>query len=451
MCLECIYKRNGDSLKQIEQFADHIHFKYMKKIRWISLQPLTGGMYLGFANAIGCDAECIVSFNGLNAGKRSEGKRSKCGNEYNLTCYLEKHNRHIPRYEFVDRGMFDDYIIDDVKVDGTPDFNDIDIVCAVPVCSGLSMLTTTSSDDKERKNCNMKFLAEYALRKIQPKVYVFENAPGFMSEKNIMLRQYFEQLAKDTGYSVTYFSTDTKLHHNCQRRPRTFVVFTKWSEGKNCQRAPETPLWEDVQYNIREVLSKIPTNATYQDSLPAPMYDNDVYIEYIKEKFGKDWKKYFVGDVMNTIIKLQLTENFREWCMTTDKVSWVFANRMIRHIDKVCSCLKENHGWWSSTPRYYPTLAPAIQSRTVLSTIHPTEDRLCSERDMLTLMGMPYDFEMQCDFINGGCRQIGQNVPVRTAEWIANVCLYIIEHIDDDREEGYESRHYDNIKQKIVH
>jgi site-specific DNA-cytosine methylase len=417
----------------------------MKKIKWIALQPLTGGMYIGFANALGCDAECIISFKGLNDGKQCEGKRSRCGNEYNLTCYLEKHNRHIPRYEFVNQGMFDN--VDNPELDGTPDFNDTDIVCAVPVCSGLSMLTTTDSAAKEQKNCNMKFLAKYALKKICPKVYVFENAPGFMSEKNVDLRKWFEQLAYDCRYSVTYFSTDTKLHHNCQHRPRTFVVFTKWSNGP--QRAIKTPLWESVQYNITDVLSKIPADATYQNSLPAPMYDNDVYIEYIKEKFGVNWKKYFAGDVMNTIIKLQLVTNFRDWCMTTDKVPRVFGDRMMRHIDKVITCLSEHRGWWSSTPRYYPTLAPAVQSRTVLSTIHPTEDRLCSERDMLTLMGMPYDFEMQCDFMNG-CRQIGQNVPVKTAEWIANVCLYIIEHINDPREDGCKARYYDNTKQKIV-
>ena len=437
--------------------------KLKKDIKWICIQPLTGGMYLGFENVIGHPAEYILSYPGLNDHKSSKttGKRGHCGNEYNLTQYLRKNGRDVPRYEF-QHGMFeltDNAILkpDAFTEDHPVLFDDIDIVCSVPVCAGLSALTMTDDTQKELKNCNMKFLAEYAIKVIKPKVYVFENAPGFMSEKGNKLRSYFEILASTYGYSITYFKTDTKLHKNCQRRPRTFVMFVKWSEDGLWERSPETPWYENIQLTLKDVLSQIPDTATYQDSLPVPLYENVTYIAYGREKFGNDWRKWFEGDVMNKIIANNLLDDFEKWCTSTDSVDRKFADRMLKHIEHIRECKAEGRGWWSASPRYYPELAPAIQSRTVYAMIHPWEDRLCSERDALTLMGMPYDFEMYGDFMSDGVK-IGQNVPVKTAEWIANIAVNVLDHIEDEREtynagetphQG--ARFYDNTKQKEVY
>lgn len=439
--------------------------KDLKDIKWISLQPLTGGMYLGFENVIGHPAECIISYAGLNkyTPSKIEGRRGHSGNEYNLMQYLKKHNRVVPRYEF-QQGMFDLYKNVDVDIKGDefteddiPCFDDIDIVCGVPVCSGLSMLTTGDETSKSYKNCNMKFLTEYAIKVIKPKVYVFENAPGFMSDKNADLRQYFEVLASTYGYSITYFKTDTKYHHNCQRRPRTFVMFVKWSEQGLWERSPETPEYEDVQLTLQDVLSKIPDDAAYMNSLPAPLYANVTCMEYIKEKIGDNWRDWFVGDVMNHIMTNDMLDEFKEWCKTTDKVDSVYTNRMIKHIDHIIDCKKQNKGWWSSSPRYYAAYSPAIQSRTIYAMIHPWEDRLCSEREALTLMGMPYDFEMYGGFMTDGVK-IGQNVPVKTAEWIARIAVDCTSRVNEDREiyipnetphQG--ARYYDNTKQKEIY
>ena len=54
-------------------------------------------------------------------------------------------------------------------------YNDLDLVVAVPVCSGLSIVTNGSKETKDSKNCNMLWLAYYTLNVIQPKCYVFEN------------------------------------------------------------------------------------------------------------------------------------------------------------------------------------------------------------------------------------------------------------------------------------
>ena len=53
-----------------------------KKIKWFAIQPLTGGMYLGAEEAIGNQAEAILSFKGLNDYKlhKLTGEPIGCGN-----------------------------------------------------------------------------------------------------------------------------------------------------------------------------------------------------------------------------------------------------------------------------------------------------------------------------------------------------------------------------------
>ena len=428
----------------------------MKNIKWISLQPLTGGMYLGFKEAFQCDAHAIISYHGLTS--HSEGTirhpRGRSGNEYNLMKYLYDHGSRVPRWEFSGKSMFSPDVNDATLVadsmfndeDAGPDFSNVDVVCAVPVCSGLSALTATAQESKDEKNCNMQALAKYALQVIKPKVYVFENAPMMVSSRGAKLRIWFEDLALREGYTVSYFKTDTVLHHNCQRRPRTFVMMTKW-DGDERRSAPDFNDYEQVTYTMKEYLKMIPEDASLQDSLPVPLYENETTIGFMKEKYPDTWRDWFAGNVINKMIVNGMTEEFYIWCM---KRGDSFGQRMMRHIVHVRECLEKGKGWWSSVPIYHKEFAPAVQSRTMYSTIHPTEDRLCSERDMLWMMGMPHDFEMQGSFMSDG-KKIGQNVPVKTARWIAQYIKTVIDGWDDIRRDSTCSpRMFDNINKEEI-
>ena len=65
-------------------------------IKWASIQPLTGGMYLGAEQAIGHPAEWILSYKGLSDIKKDEnGNITVAGNEYNLINYLTKNSHSI--------------------------------------------------------------------------------------------------------------------------------------------------------------------------------------------------------------------------------------------------------------------------------------------------------------------------------------------------------------------
>ena len=134
-------------------------------MKWGCLQPLTGGMYLGAEQALGCPASWIISYPGLDSMKVKDGKIISAGNEYSLLEYLKKKDRSVPYFNFC-HGMFEYKAINEVEIVAKdsvvdhPDFEDLDIVVGVPVCSGLSQATIAGQETKQSRNCNMRFLAD---------------------------------------------------------------------------------------------------------------------------------------------------------------------------------------------------------------------------------------------------------------------------------------------------
>lgn len=420
-------------------------------IKWAALQPLTGGMYIGAKNVIGDDAQFIISYPGTNdIMKDKEGNIKIAGNEYNLLEWMKKNDCTVPYWHFAHE-MFEDLDINEVKI---KPFNsecvydmpcDLDLVVAVPVCSGLSMITSGNADTKKCRNNNMLFLAKYALNIIKPKIYVFENAPTLMGIRGDEIRTKLEDIACSAGYSVLYYKTDTYLHHNCQKRPRIFVIFQKWSGN-----TPEKPVpfdYEDVQFNIEEYLKLIPENASQKymfDMSPI----NKCLLEFAKHKFGVTWRDDSDRYLMNNVEKDW--DGFIEFVNNTDIVADAQKTKIIAFVNHARFKREQGLNYWADNLIIPKEKTNAVQFRSMQSMLHPTEDRLFNIRENLHLMGMPHDFELYGD-IASNYMKIGQNVPVKTAEWIVKECLRVLPHLNESRDNSSDVSYIDNVKQKIVY
>lgn len=427
-----------------------------ENIKWCALQPLTGGMYFGTESAVGHPAEFIISYPGFaDVINDKNGNLIDANNEYHLVKYLEKVNRTVPYYTF-DRKPFDDLgdfkntrlMKEGVEVPH-PDYSNMDLVVAVPVCSGLSLATLGASNETLMlRNNNMIFLANYALNVIRPKVYIFENAPKLSSEGGKPVREILEKIAEDNGYSVVFYRTDTRLHDNCQRRPRTFVYFfKKFEDGR-------VPLlgFENKQVTIEEFLNRIPKDATHKESF-GMLESNQAMLDYAKVTYGDNWRDKVKASAL--IIQFQKDEKldaFVEWIKAqpnySDKVKKYFEN-YVAHIKYKESL---NKGFFVMAPTIAKNgVMPSAMYKTIPYTLHYKEDRLYSIREWLSVMGMPYDFEMHGK-PDRFFRRIGQNVPARTAQFIVNEALNAINNWDTvERDELVNSRALlvDNIKGKV--
>lgn len=428
-----------------------------ESIKWAAVQPLTGGIYLGAENAIEHPAEFILSFRGLNDHRRDKENRVVgAGNEYHLTEYLKSHNR-MPKYLVFDkRGMFDSSNdMQQVVVDENNDVVDItkynlDLIVAVPICSGLSTVSTFNDEKKQEKNCNMRFITEYVLSQLSPKVYLFENAPALYTGKGTDLREWFNKIAENNGYNVTYFKTDTQLHKNCQHRPRTFVFFFKKRYDND---VPHVINFVNEHISATEYFKNIPKNLHYET---APWrYYSTIMMDFILQEYGDDWReKMNKKDLWSEVCHQNMFEKFREFTRTYDVLTEKQHASWIRKINDVEFKYNHNQGFFAFSPKMSLDTCPAVMFRNIENTIHPYENRLINLRENFELMGMPHDFRFGVDdeFAFRVAYQIGQNVPVKTAEYMVSEIVRILYDWETyDKNSSVLERNFimlDNIKQR---
>lgn len=418
------------------------------KIRWAAIQPLTGGMYLGAEEAIGHPAEWILTYQGLDEIKYDkEGNPTSVANETYLLKYLNKVNREVPYYK-MKKQMFDGNIGDldpEITLNGElakPNYDNLDLVVAVPVCSGLSMVTSAKDDTKNERNSNMLFLANLTLKKIKPKIYIFENAPTLMGSRGEELRKQFEELAEENGYGLIYYKTDTWLHENCQKRPRTFVMFVKFIDGE--KKLPKLE-FESKKLSIDEFFKSIPEGLSNNDECIA-MPHNYLVIDFFKQKHGDDWLDKINGCLMKEVVKYNLFDELLEF-MEDYEHPTLNKEKTKKYIDHIKYKTGMGLNWYGSDVCYYKEHFPAIQFRSITTTLHPSGNRICSVREYLELMGMPHDFDWFGS--EGNLPKIGQNVPLKTAKFITNLAKNsIFKWNNTDRECG-SVIYYDNTTKKI--
>lgn len=399
-----------------------------KKIKWCAIQPLTGGMYLGTEEAIGHKAEFILSYPGLGDVSKTDeqGNVISAGNEYSLMKYLEKKND-LPDYRVFNRKMFqnDNDMNPEIltsqwsKSDTPLDYSDMDLCIAVPVCAGLSQATIASGDTKDARNCNMIWITKYALNSIKPKVYIFENAPTLMGHVGNSVRKNLEDIAQSAGYSVVYYKTDTKWHHNCQKRPRTFILFFKQDDMNNIQN-PELG-FEHETLTIDKYFDMIPEDATQQVSFEIGHF-NKALVSYYKDTFGDNYLEK-VTHMSDYMVNNKLYNDIIEHTNKSDK----FTDKQKESVTKALNHIKEK---METTGRYYSAImfrpkdlmAHAVMFRMMQCEMHYKYERLYTVRECLHLMGHPHDFELQGD-VHKEYPKIGQNVPVKTAKWIVSQAI----------------------------
>lgn len=421
----------------------------MSNIKWGIIQPLTGGMYFGARNALGTPASWILSYPGLTTVKyNKQGEITSVGNEYGLLKWCKEHNE-LPPYQLFNKSPFDrtgfdvDIINDSEWSTEKVDYSNTDLVVSVPVCSGLSQATIASQDTKDERNCNMLWNAEFTLNKIQPKIYIFENAPTLFSNTGTHVRDLLNNLAKKYDYSIVYYKTDTRLHDNCQRRPRTFVLFIKHRDNEEGNPSFN---FEDKQVSIEEFFSRLPSNATQQ--LTVEMSEsNKLFLDYIRNKFGSNYRDSVDPWILKKIIDNNLYEDVCDFAQKSEYSQRAkdSLSHLIRHIHTKIEAGKNYYCMLPGYPKIDGTL-PAVMFKTIPSLLHHNEDRLYTVREYLHLMGMPVDYELPGN-VGSNYAKIGQNVPARTAQWIVSEAARIIESWDTVERNNNDILFVDNIKQ----
>lgn len=374
----------------------------MPDIRWGTIIPLIGGSALGCYAATGTKPLFHLSYPPFKA------------NEIHIRRYWPD----IP------------YIL--IDEDGGPKtnkippglFHNIDFINTVCPCSGLSMLNLSRGDKRRGgdaiQNHWMIKTAVFVLSTIKPKCFWGENAPGLFSSIGEKVLNELKHIGQTFNYTFSVIKTDTSLHGIPQRRVRTFYFF--W-------QSPTVPIlnWINkkrkslIEY-LREIPKDAPHQTWYMTEGKASRRFKPYQFVLLREGLthAQFFKKFNKGTITQYLFANNLIEECIHWLKDNcpDDGFYTKAGKphrtFVYYLEHCMQKVAQGLGYWDDSPRFVGRdMWPAMIRKSMISAVHPDEDRFLNVREMMHLMGLPHDFVIDKPrHIN----HIAQNVPVSTAE-----------------------------------
>lgn len=341
-------------------------------ITWAPIIPLIGGFPLGAEMAIGRKADAILSYTPFASND----------------SHFKKYWGDVPYVN-----------LDESKYKGPQ----LDIAVSTCPCSALSSLNVNSSADYE----SVKWMyesTEYALKELGVKVLIGENAPGLYTPKGQKVVDELLTIGRRNDYSLSLMKTNTIHHGIPQKRERTFYFFWKGN------RAPIMNFYNRNHKTLAEYLAEVSDDAKYTNLFNQKdiLSDNPLFM-FLKDRFGKEWRKVFLASGKQSIMKFALSEGFEnELKEYVEK----HCRKSSCRIDSIIEKVQSGGNFWDSTPNIFDDKINAVQGRLFQSAIHPTKERWINVREFMHLMGLPEDFELT-DIKH--THHITQNVPTCTA------------------------------------
>lgn len=374
------------------------------ELKHATIIPLIGGMTIGVSKAVGGPPDFMASYNDFRKND----------------THAQKHYEDVPFY------MLDIPYWNKVAAKQRPD-----IVSTVCPCAGLSITSSASKNHGAKSTHNqwMYDTAEFTLENMKPAVMFGENAPGLFGAKGRPVANKLHKIGKKHGYSFSMVFTDTRMHGCPQRRPRTFYFF--W-------RAPKAPKFQKMERDevtVTDFMREVKPGRLDYERLEYCRFplQTDIYYMYAQHRWGQAWR----SECENRTIIDQLKREGKQALM--DLISWVKTHHpdheqtgeILRHK----GLLDAGRGLWDESPKVVAAYTPAIMFKNVKRIVHPLEDRFLNVRELMALMGFPPDFHLNLGNdeskyeknLDVGMHHISQNVPVNTAQDMAN---YVIDVLD---------------------
>lgn len=353
--------------------------------------PLAGGFSIGATKATGKTPEVIFSYKPFEA------------NDKLYRQYLEEHSINVPYYQ-IDASSFD---IDKIEQQYK---NKISITHGTPPCSALSQAAQRKPGTRGSCEINdwMYLSTEFCLNHISPICHIIENAPGLFTSMGVDVRKKLLEIATSYGYSVTFYKTNTIRHGIPQFRPRTFAI---------CYKGPNAPIlssYNKQPLHIIDFLKTIPESASLQDQYVTNEWDisNHEITRYLTKIYGEDWRKTLLEykthlTTYDYLVRVGLLQDFLEYQKSLPDANPTVTKNVEHIIRKKAMGMNAriNYRVLGVDRDFVYAVIGEMMGRQ----IHPTENRLLNIREFMTLMGLPFDYEIHNprDYV-----KITQNVPV---------------------------------------
>ena len=263
----------------------------------------------------------------------------------------------------------------------------VDVVVATPPCQGMSVANHKKSKTEIVRN-SLVIESIKIIKQINPRFFIFENVPAFMktvcTDIDGINKSIAEAIENNLGQKYSYTSRviNFKNYGACSSRQRTVVI------GVSNDFADEISpleLYPDLvqERTLRQTIGHLRALEVFGE-----IDENDIYHSF---------RPY--------------PEHMRAWISDIEEGQSAFDNiEDIKKPHKIVDgkiVINQQKNADKYTRQYWDKVGPCIHTRNdqlaSQSTVHPSDDRVFSIRELMLMMSVPYSFkwvETEFDILN---------------------------------------------------
>ncbi|MFR9542538.1 MAG: DNA cytosine methyltransferase, partial [Rikenellaceae bacterium] len=253
--------------------------------------------------------------------------------------------------------------------------SDLDVLIATPPCQGMSVANHKKKDELQRNSLVVESLK--LTKRIKPKFFIFENVRAFLTSVCTDIDGVDKPIreAIDSNlsgeYNIHYQVINFKDYGNPSSRTRTLVLGVR----KDLKEVTPIDIFPDMQpeVSLRETIGNLPSLKKMGE-----MWSEDIY---------HNFRKY--------------APHMESWIADIKEGQSAFDNN---DISKIPHRVKDGVVIYNArkngdkyTRQIWDKVAPCIHTRNDImasqSTVHPSDNRVFSVREVMRMMSVPDSFK----------------------------------------------------------
>ncbi|MBO4395939.1 MAG: DNA cytosine methyltransferase [Eubacterium sp.] len=254
----------------------------------------------------------------------------------------------------------------------------VTVVVATPPCQGMSTVNYKKGDETKRNSLVVE--AVHIIKKIKPRIFVFENVKAFL--KTNCVDKDEEQLCIGncinkhllSEYNIYSKVVNFKEYGVPSSRPRTIVIGTL-KEEKNFTPLNLFPL-KQKEVTVREAIGNYPSLEYGERDENDILHSFRTYPEYMQE---------WIHDLKEGESAFNNPEDMLPYKIVDGKRQILKSGHMGNKFRRM---------FWDQTAPCITTRNDQLASQ---STIHPRDDRVLSIRELMAVMTIPREFKWVSD------------------------------------------------------
>lgn len=255
------------------------------------------------------------------------------------------------------------------------DVHEPDVIIATPPCQGMSVANHKKGDELKRNSLVVESIS--MVKDMRPKFFIFENVRAFLNSictdldgRDKTIRQAIETNLLG-HYNILYKVVNFKDYGNPSSRTRTLVLGIR----KDIRDVSPIDIFPDrhSERTLRQVIGHLPSLHVMGESDP-----NDIYHNF----------RCYNPEMESWISDLKEGES------AFDNTDPARIPHKIKDGKIVFNTQKNGDKY---TRQYWDKVAPCVHTRNDIlasqNTVHPTDDRVFSIRELMLMMSVPDSFK----------------------------------------------------------